>query len=159
MRHLDLSACTNSAAAHLSQLVAFFFCGSVCLARRQVYRIDLDTVEGFGASFATYGATLLSVRSGDQAGNIEEVCNGCQGMTTTTTNRCWDVSAIPNSLHSRPSRLLTRSQKSVDVVFFRTAAGTLCIPTAFRSGDATARQLGGCEKRQRLLRFHRRACL
>ncbi|CAM9487291.1 unnamed protein product [Ectocarpus sp. 6 AP-2014] len=38
-----------------------------------VHRIDLDTTEGFGASFTTYGATLLSVRSGDKDGAIEEV--------------------------------------------------------------------------------------
>ncbi|CAN0274744.1 unnamed protein product, partial [Hapterophycus canaliculatus] len=39
----------------------------------QVYRVDLDTPEGFGVSFATYGATLLSVRAGDKDGAIEEV--------------------------------------------------------------------------------------
>lgn len=38
-----------------------------------MHRIDLDTVDGFGASFATYGATLLSVRAGDKSGNVEEV--------------------------------------------------------------------------------------
>ncbi|CAM9452217.1 unnamed protein product [Scytosiphon promiscuus] len=40
---------------------------------QKVYRIDLDTPEGFGVSFATYGATLLSVRTGDKDGAIEEV--------------------------------------------------------------------------------------
>eukprot|EP00904_Undaria_pinnatifida_P013483 jgi/Undpi1/9265/HiC_scaffold_26.g11723.m1 len=40
---------------------------------QQVHRIDLDTVGGFGVSFTTYGATLLSVRAGDRAGAIEEV--------------------------------------------------------------------------------------
>lgn len=44
-----------------------------CVFALQVHRIDLDTPEGFGVSFATYGATLLSVRSGDKDGNIEEV--------------------------------------------------------------------------------------
>lgn len=39
----------------------------------KVHRIDLDTVGGFGVSFTTYGATLLSVRAGDRAGAIEEV--------------------------------------------------------------------------------------
>lgn len=39
----------------------------------KVHRIDLETMEGFGVSFATYGATLLSVRSGDKDGTIEEV--------------------------------------------------------------------------------------
>lgn len=39
----------------------------------QVHRIDLDTAGGFGVSFATYGATLLSVRSADKDGKIEEV--------------------------------------------------------------------------------------
>eukprot|EP00903_Cladosiphon_okamuranus_P010539 g9969.t1 len=40
---------------------------------REVHRIDLDTAEGFGVSFATYGATLLSVRAADKDGRIEEV--------------------------------------------------------------------------------------
>ncbi|CAN0279489.1 unnamed protein product [Ectocarpus sp. 4 AP-2014] len=40
---------------------------------QEVYRIDLDTTEGFGVSFTTYGATLLSVRAGDRDGAIEEV--------------------------------------------------------------------------------------
>lgn len=39
----------------------------------QVHRIDLDTTEGFGVSFTTFGATLLSVRSGDKDGTVEEV--------------------------------------------------------------------------------------
>lgn len=39
----------------------------------QVHRIDLETTGGFGVSFATYGATLLSVRSADKEGKIEEV--------------------------------------------------------------------------------------
>lgn len=43
----------------------------------QVYRVDLDTVDGFGASFITYGATLVSVRSGDKDGNVEEVYLQC----------------------------------------------------------------------------------
>ncbi|CAN0377763.1 unnamed protein product, partial [Ectocarpus sp. 12 AP-2014] len=40
---------------------------------QEVHRVDLDTTEGFGVSFTTYGATLLSVRSGDRDGEIEEV--------------------------------------------------------------------------------------
>lgn len=46
---------------------------AMCTRRAKVYRIDLDTVEGFGVSFTTYGATLLSVRAGDRTGTIEEV--------------------------------------------------------------------------------------
>ncbi|CAN0312738.1 unnamed protein product, partial [Laminaria digitata] len=40
---------------------------------QEVHRIDLDTVEGFGVSLTTYGATLLSARAGDRSGAIEEV--------------------------------------------------------------------------------------
>lgn len=39
----------------------------------QVHRVDLDTVDGFGASFVTYGATLVSLRCADKLGSIEEV--------------------------------------------------------------------------------------
>lgn len=42
-------------------------------APSQVYRIDLESVDGFSASFASFGATLLSLRAGDKAGNVEEV--------------------------------------------------------------------------------------
>jgi len=44
-----------------------------CVSLLQVHRIELATPEGFSVSFTTYGATLLSVRSGDKDGNIEEV--------------------------------------------------------------------------------------
>ncbi|CAM9615291.1 unnamed protein product [Ectocarpus fasciculatus] len=40
---------------------------------QEVHRIDLDTTEGFGVSFTTYGATLLSVRSADRDGAVQEV--------------------------------------------------------------------------------------
>ncbi|CAM9407388.1 unnamed protein product [Ascophyllum nodosum] len=95
---------------------------------REVHRIDIDTPEGFGVSFSTYGATLLSVRAGDNKEQIEEVtlqydtledvaagtayygstvgrvCNRIAGAKFSVDGRSFTLAANdgPNCLHSGP---------------------------------------------------------
>ncbi|CAM9877280.1 unnamed protein product, partial [Ectocarpus fasciculatus] len=101
---------------------------------QEVYRIDLDTTEGFGVSFTTYGATLLSVRSGDRDGAIEEVTLQYDTLDGVVAGEAYYGSTV-----GRVCNRITGASYSVDGELFSVDAnnGPHCLHGGSKGFDKT----------------------